>query len=238
MRSNRRRNVATYWLVGILTAAIAACTGLALVRDAGAPRAATLSDARAALDGASTLSIIGDSTGNDADEWVALWAADLGRSRQVTVQQWLRGDWRPEQLTYGDRGARLTIWNAGEPGGAAAWAVGQLGTVQPEPPDLTLISVGHNNTSDDIVGQLDQLQQQLDPGVPLVLLLQNPGRGDRQKRQAATLHAANSWARDHRVPTIDVTAAFTDPDRQMVDDAHPNAAGSRVWAERVGAALG
>jgi len=239
--STRRRFTlgSQYWLVGGLALLTAILLSLLVVRTIDAPSAteASLSGARKVLRGPATISVIGDSTGNDDNEWVALWAADLGRDRQVTLHMWRTGRYRSEPLMFGQRGDQITIWNGSHGGGAANWAIDQLDIVQPEQPDLIILSLGHNNTEGDIISQLEQLRGRLSEGVPVVLILQNPGRGDRKERQAATLRAAQGWARTRSVPIIDVNAVFTDPDRQMFDTAHPNELGSRVWAETVAEAL-
>lgn len=220
-----------YWLLALLALLTTALVGSASVRATGP--AASLTQAREALDGSATISIIGDSTGNDLNEWVALWAADLGADRQVTLNRWLDGRYRADPVRYGDRGDAVTIWNASHPGGAASWAVDQLAAVQPECPDLVILNLGHNNTEANVAPQLEQLHLQLSEGVPVVLVLQNPGRGAHRDPQAATLRSAAEWAAIRRVPTIDVTASFTKPDRQMLDDIHPNEIGSRTWADTV-----
>lgn len=203
-----------------------------------APPPASLDDARQVLTGPATIQIIGDSTGNDGNEWVALWAQHLGRDHRITLHQWLDGQYKPPPLAYGDSGPRTTIWNASQAGGAANWAVEQLDVVEAESADLLILSLGKNNTSTDVAGQLDQLTETLKPDVPQVLILQNPSRGNLEDQQAATSKAAERWAAGQGIPTIDAGAAFTDPPTQMYDDVHPNEAGSRAWADVVADALG
>ena len=206
---------------------------------------ASLGAARRALTGPATISVIGDSTGDAAGEWVDLWAQHLADDgRRVTLHQWATDQYASQPTTYGDGGDReVSIWNAGKPGGTADWAADRLGTVQPERPDLLILSLGHNNRHTDVDAQLDRLRGDMknrwdDPTIPTVVILQNPRRHEREAPQAATLRSIRAWATDHDVPTIDVTSAFADPDRQMLDDAHPNPAGSEAWATTVADALG
>ena len=199
-----------------------------------------LAEARSVLAGPATVSVIGDSTGNDGDEWVALWAAKLGGAHRVVLHQWIQNRYKTPELVAGGHGPEIQIWNAGQPGAPANWAVEHLDTVEPQRPDLVIISAGHNNTSDDIGAQLDQLQGAIDGRwgpTPVVLILQNRGRGPHEQRQDATRSAASAWATRQEVPVIDVAPALTDPDRQMRDDVHPNEAGSKSWADAVANAL-
>jgi hypothetical protein len=253
------------WLVGLLAIVTAALVAAALMRGttgvavpaappassspspspspSAEPEAATLDDARRALRGSATLSVIGDSTGDERGEWVELWARRLADDgRQVALHQWAVDRFEPEPVQGRGEGDEITIWNASLSGGQANWANDQLESVQPERPDLILLSVGHNNLSTNIAGQLDELQRELGrrwdgQDIPLVAILQNPGRGEHEGRQNATLGVLRTWAADQGVPTIDVTSAFTDPAKQLHDDVHPNERGSRVWADTVADAL-
>ena len=241
-RSSRSGSSVRYWLLSVLALVSAVLLGVAAALATRGVPSASLAEARKALDGSSsTVSIVGDSTGNDPDEWVALWAAELGLSRRVELHQWLDGKYGAEPVSFGDRGDELTIWNAGKPGGSAAWAADQLDIVQPERPDLVIFNVGHNNTSANVAGQLSQMKsvvsQRWGGSVPQVVILQNPSRGDLKDKQTATLGTVASWAASNEVPTIDVTSAFTRPARFLRDDVHPNPLGSRIWADVVADAL-
>jgi lysophospholipase L1-like esterase len=207
------------------------------------PKPATLDDAREALQDKATVSVIGDSTGNDRGEWVELWAQRLADDdRAVALHQWAGDDFQPEPIEYEGSGDEVTLWNASLSGGQANWANDMLATVQPERPDLILLNVGHNNVPNNVAGQLNELRREIDrrwdgQDIPLVAVLQNPGRGEHEDRQAATLRVIRTWATNKGVPTIDVTSAFTDPEKQMQDDAHPNERGSQIWADVVADSL-
>jgi lysophospholipase L1-like esterase len=253
------------WIVGLVTIVTAALVAAALVRDttgvavpavppastgpspspspSAEPEVATLEDARRALRGSATLSVIGDSTGDQPGEWVELWARRLADDgRRVALHQWAVDRFQPEPVQGPADGDEITIWNASLSGGQANWANDQLDAVQPERPDLILLSVGHNNLSTNIAGQLDELQRELDrrwdgQDIPLIAILQNPGHGEHEGRQKATLDVLRTWAADQSVPTIDVTSAFTDPATQLQDGVHPNERGSQIWADTVADAL-
>ena len=241
-RSRRRGPSVRTWLLSVLAllTAVVVVAALTLSTSSRPIPAASLTKARSALDGSATVSIIGDSTGNDSDEWVALWAAELGLSRRVVLHQWLDGRFRVPAQSFGKNGSNLTMWNASKPGGAAAWAADQLDIVQPERPSLVIFNVGHNNTSANVAGQLSEMKARVSArwgSVPQVVILQNPSTGALKDKQAETLLAVARWAASKEVPTIDVTAAFIQPERLLRDDVHPNPEGSRIWAAVVARAL-
>jgi len=193
-----------------------------------------------------TISVLGDSTGNDAGEWVDLWARHLGGSHIVVLHQWdsVRGAWTPQPITYGNAGPRLTIWNGSQPGANARYPVDKLSRLQPERPDLVIYSFAHNDTAETVVGGLvstiDAVDKRWTSSILRVVILQNPGLHQHGRIQGSTLAALTRWADDSHQPTIDVTSAFRnsrDLPALMQNDAHPNAAGSQLWEATVAAAL-
>ena len=68
------------------------------------------------------ISVLGDSTGNDTDEWVAGWAGHLAeKDASVTLHRWdaASHSYTSEPLLYGDGDREITIWNGALPGGSA-----------------------------------------------------------------------------------------------------------------------
>lgn len=175
----------------------------------------SLDDARDALteDGA-VLGVLGDSTGNDSDEWVALWAAE---------RPWVE------------------VVNASVPGSRANDALGQVADLLPPDVDVVVLNYGHNHSTgnvDEIAALLGEVAEHAPDAVP-VMMLQNPQLGD---ANADVRDAVAAVAAAAGVPTVDVAAAFEDDGRDLssllVDDLHPNGEGSRVWADAVAEALG
>ena len=195
-----------------------------------------------------TISVLGDSTGNDPNEWVAVWAEHLGETHRVTMHRWQgeRGGYNEARtLTYGTGGSSVAIWNMSEPGATASYPADKLPAGQPEKPDLVILSFGHNNDKTSVGSQLGQvrrsLNQQWHADVPTLVVLQNPGVNEHGARQRETLVAVARWAEKVSLPTIDVASAFDNAENRpslMYDDIHPNRKGSRLWAKVVGKALG
>jgi lysophospholipase L1-like esterase len=248
-RPGRSRRGRLVLVVAVALVAVVLLGGSVSYGAGGRASAAELQQARAVLSRTTpaVVSVLGDSTGNDPGEWVDLWAADLGATRRVTLHQWDTGtkDWKPAVVRYGTAGQQLTIWNGSQNRAQAADPIMRLARFQPERPDLVLYSFGHNNNADTIV---DGLQATIDADdehwnarLVRVVILQNPSRQRPGEGQQRTLRAVDAWATRTGQPTIDVTAAFrassTDLPALLMDDLHPNAAGSRVWAGAVADAL-
>lgn len=215
---------------------------------AEAPAPASLDPARAVLASGQpvVISVLGDSTGNDGDEWVVRWAEKLGENHKVTVHMWdaVRQDWKQDVRTFGRSGVEVTIWNASQPGETADYPADKIDRVQPEQPGLVLYNFGHNDQAGSIgphTGQtMDAVAAHWSAQIPSAVILQNPARGDRAVTQDATLAALPGWSAQRGAPAIDVTSAFRsagDLAALLVDELHPNPAGSQLWADTVHAAL-
>jgi hypothetical protein len=191
-----------------------------------------------------TISVLGDSTGNDTTDWVVLWARHLAKDRKVAVHQWdaTKQQYVEEPLRYGTGRRAATIWNASQSGAKANFAADMIATVQPKHPDLVIYNFGHNNTSSDIGQQLSEDQNAVASHrgqIPAVVMLQNPGLHEHGSVQKETLVAVSRWANANGLPTVPVASAFeVDTQRLMLDDTHPNERGMKVWASVVAATIG
>lgn len=221
---------------------------LAVAAWSSAPAAASHGEARAVLGRAApiTVSVLGDSTGNEDGEWVDLWARRLGQSRTVVLHQWDdgRGGWLPTVRVYGSGGPQVTIWNGSKSGAQAGYALDRLGLIQPVRPDLVVYSFGHNHWPGNVVGPLRSLTSAVDRRWPVppaaLVVLQNPELGERAPTHARVEDEVSRWAGEAGLPTVDVFAAFRsrpDEARLLKDFHHPSAAGSAVWAQVVEEAL-
>jgi hypothetical protein len=196
---------------------------------------------RAAVGDAGSILVIGDSTGNDPGEWVDLWAQDLGRAREVTLRQWASGaeEFADPPLVYGS-GRALGIWNLSYPGVRADYA-GRLASV-PVQPDAVILNVGHNRSANAIRRVIRTTTPAIEDRwgeVPEAYVLQNPSTADPDQSESAVTFLRTLATQD-RVPVIDVHAAFLEAGplgALLGDGTRPNAQGSRVWADAVGAAL-
>lgn len=193
------------------------------------------------------ISVLGDSTGNGTDEWVALWAADLGQSRNVVVQRWDPDTqaWSLPTLRFGSSGPAVEIWNGSVPGWQPYQATEIVAAIQPAKPDLVIYNYGHNSTGNTIATQMSDLHAAStalwpEAPPPAVAVLQNPALGERGARQDHTMEVLATWAAITGLPTIDVLSAFYaagDLAPLMIDDVHPNQQGSRIWADTIYGAL-
>ncbi|MBT2485007.1 MULTISPECIES: SGNH/GDSL hydrolase family protein [unclassified Microbacterium] len=194
------------------------------------------------------ISVIGDSTGNDTDEWVAGWAEHLTRNDATVVVNF----WDPtagaykKRVVYGRGEREVVIWNGSVPGQPADAALPILEKLQPESPNLIIYNFGHNDGTLPTGTALQKLTTaalaRWGSSAALAATLQNPGTGAQAAESDHGRRSVAEWARLHDVPTIDVYAAFiADPQWAtdlMRDAAHPNEIGSRLWAETVADTLG
>jgi lysophospholipase L1-like esterase len=193
-----------------------------------------------------TIQVLGDSTGNDPNEWVDLWAKHLGDSSRVELHQWAAKtqDWDPEIVTYGDSGRKVTIWNGSFPGARASYPLDRLGKITPEKPDLIVYNYGHNATANTIVNEMaftiDKVNARY-PGTPRVATLQNPARGSRKPIEDPTRVALRNWADSIGLALIDIEKVFNEESELaaiMKDEVHPNYEGEKLWADEVIRVLG
>lgn len=198
---------------------------------------------------ASIISVLGDSTGNSAGEWVDLWAQDLARNATVTVHMWdqLEQQYYSQPKVYGTAEKQITIWNGSMSGASADYPVDKLPVIQPETPDVVLLSFGHNGTPQNIGPAFQATYDAVIAAAPdaaTTVIIQNPANPPRTERTNENQAAVKQWAETNDLPTLDVRAAFdTEPDLTalLLNDGtgvHPNEAGSRVWADAIIAELG
>ena len=208
------------------------------------PKSVALGEVDLARTDSVTISVLGDSTGNDATDWVILWAQHLAEDCKVVVHRWnaTKQQYEKDPLLYGTGAKTVTISNASQPGADADFAVGIVPTVQPKQPDLVIYNFGHNNTSLNVGPQLSATQNAVASQwgqIPSVVMVQNPGQHAHGLVQKETLIAVARWADANGEPPVVVRSAFeADLPRLMLDDVHPNQAGMKVWARVVEAAIG
>ncbi|QQB63381.1 SGNH/GDSL hydrolase family protein [Kytococcus sedentarius] len=187
-----------------------------------------------------TLLVVGDSTGDERTEWVALWAARMaGEGAEVTYRDWVPGEerWTDDPLTLGDGDRHVTIVNASQAGARPAYPLARR--LLPDAADLVLVSFGHNGTREQEVAEMRQLLDRLAqdyPDAPVGVIAQNPALGGSVEHSRANREAVEQVARARDLPVIDVHGAFVDHgdvESLLVDDLHPSDAGSRLWAETV-----
>jgi hypothetical protein len=213
--------------------------------------------------GASNASIliIGDSTGNGADEWVTLAAqklATLFASYTVQIRYWNESTGieynAPQVIQAGTSSYILDIWNCSVSGQIPGYVQGfRWNTaIVPTNPDLIFISHGHNLGDPTGVVYLEQmgrntflsLTEELALQFPLagiVLIAQNPSTlAGREKWQAIKANTLEQVVSMRGYGFIDVHQAFIDtknPSAYIGDGTHPNSNGSILWADVVTKAM-
>ena len=189
-----------------------------------------------------TLLVVGDGSGDDPGEWVDLLAQDLGAGRQVTLHGWddATGAFAAP-VVYGT-GKPLDVWNLSYPGTTPAYAA-RLDDVTATP-GAVVLSVGHDRDARSVNRVLTATRRAITAtwdDLPTALVLQDPSTGRARKQQAQAVDAVRARAVRDRLPVIDVRSVFAgadSPGALLADASNPSAAGSRLWADTVGSALG
>lgn len=173
------------------------------------------------------LVVIGDGYSNLRSQWLQQWAIALAAERPVEVSLWAEAEDvrynEPDVLSEGD-GPALTIWNASRSGTTIAEAAdhleGFLGAAVDV--DAVLLSLGRGSSGEDVAASLDQLVDQLDPTLPVLVLIGPPGL-----YSTTVTDGILAWAQDHedRVALVDL--------RQTA----PEEATAEEWAAAFQAAL-
>lgn len=196
-----------------------------------------------------TISVLGDSVGNDPGEWVSKAAEAWADDRVVVVHHfdWQKVAWLPRTEVFAPDGEpakpQVTVWNFGWPGGTPLRAAQHLELGVPTKPDLAIVSFGHNLAPASVVPQYDALATALTKRwgkVATVTTLAHmtpvvrPGQAEGRARLAR-------WLQARGLPYIDERRVFdTGPgERPTVfhDAIHPNWLGYRLIADLVDAAL-
>lgn len=198
---------------------------------------ASMDEAREAFaeDGSRVL-VLGDSTGNGWDEWAFLWAEEQGLPGAMWMTETENG--------YSGATESTRLWSGAMVEATADYPVEHWDAMWPEAdPDLVLLNYGHFYSSgDEAVESMEALRAAIEeqaPETPVVVILQNPQADD---ANASVREAIAGWAQESGLPTIDVAAAFAESDEPLanlrLDQLNPSTAGSQLWAETVGEALG
>lgn len=203
--------------------------------------------------------VIGDSTGNQTNEWVYLWAqavAAMFPALTVRVAFWDEtGNVynAPTVVQTGTGPRTLTIWNCSAAGQTQDYVLGSRWNtaVVPADPDLVIVSHGHNtgdplasaNTFWGVRNKFLALTEELAalfPYAGIVLIAQNPSYiAGRELWQARKADMYEDLAALRGYGFIDVHQAFVDDGRGAaltLDNTHPTDVGSQLWADVVASA--
>ena len=187
--------------------------------------------------------VLGDSTGDDTDEFPFLAAQQLAsaHNRPVIVHRWADGRGYGEESTFpaGRDAAAIHIWNGSVSGSVGSYAANNLKAMTPVAADLVLINYGHNYAGpQEAKAGISQLLEDIDEHLgrpPILVIIQNP-KNPETELSSAIVEQVRAAASAYACETVDVHRAFEDagdPDLLLVDDTHPSPAGSKVWADAV-----
>lgn len=201
--------------------------------------------------------VLGDESGDGADEWVALWAKELAADHTTKYSGWdsaSRSFTRATSSGSGN-GSEVSIFNASQESGtltkttqdldAVRRAMSASGAATPaakKVTDVVVVSFGYREQTEEFAQNLETLTEELEPGTPVLVVNQAPQKGSGANGQRDRARAATDWADQNKYGAVDVFAAFIaapEPLAQLVDakGVLPNARGHQVWAEAVAAKL-
>jgi len=197
------------------------------------------------------ITVLGDSTGNDGDEWVAALARTISAEKRRTVVYYawdaLAGTYKaPLTIGAGLSVQPVTVWNGSAAGKGPYYSQMNLPAIAPQPSDVLIVSHGHNFT-DAVTGPAKEsqlidvtvAQWAVPPAVAVVV--QNPTT-TAAEAQAAKLDAVAATFADSGYTVIDVASAFrAQYDLRALlqaDGTHPNNHGQLVWLDTTRRALG
>ena len=196
--------------------------------------------------------VVGDSTGDEPDEWVFLLVQELAPlypSYGVNYYLWNRRNpgWptTPWVIQEGAPGTHvLNIWNMSVSGTRENYGLTYAESeIVPKKPDLLFVSYGHNDGADTVrfrwgVQSLVETVAAQSPRTEILLIAQNPETGNTYQ-QAHAAELAQLASEEH-VGLVDVLGAFEatgNPSAYVKDGIHPTVGGSYLWMHTVLASL-
>ncbi|MDH3022463.1 SGNH/GDSL hydrolase family protein [Gordonia alkanivorans] len=201
-----------------------------------------------------SITVVGDSTANNADEWGYRLADRIASTFKRTV---IVHDWSIEQsgynreVTVGAPGRPLVdIWNGSASGKGPAYSIENWAKLSPEPAKLYLINHGHNVADPsrlvDGVNTLARDAKAQNPLATVGIVLQNPRMDspERQQSQQDGVDRLRSYVEHENIygaAVIDVNRAYYRAGDVALllreDRFHPNVRGSVVAADTIAARL-
>ena len=198
-----------------------------------------------------TISILGDSTGDTMDEWVATIARTIAEDHDRSVRYFA---WDAVTTAYGPvtifgeglSEAPVTVYNGSAPGQGPFYSQSNLPALVPDPSDLIIVNHGHNFTDAPSgaakeAALVTAAEEQWQNSPAMAIILQNP-RTTTPQQQEDNVEAIDRAFADSNYLLIDVASAFR-AERALApllqpDGVHPNDKGQELWAESVARGLG
>jgi hypothetical protein len=195
------------------------------------------------------VTVIGDSTGNEAGEWVDLAFRELAEEldRPLVQHPWdiLTDSYLPEIRSNADAtSAPIIVWNGSASGKTGQYSLEHFDTLVPAQPDLVVFNHGLNNVPEPetVAPQLTALVAEIErywpESVGYAAILENPRFDEWATAHATVIDNVASWlAENQAVREIDVHGVYRaalSPELLLLPDLlHPSAAGSALTASTV-----
>jgi hypothetical protein len=198
------------------------------------------------------ITIYGDSTGQgdftNSRRWPLRFATSLAAkfpAYTVNFHMWNNGTNAynaPVVIQTGTGPRKLDVYNGSASRMTTGYSLEHFATMSPVVPDVAIVSHAHNQSPLNFLPEYSLLPQRIQrayPGVPVVLMGQNPRwttdagyAAQRERVQAIAQYAAREG-----FGFIDAMSVFEldpNPDANLIaDGTHPTEAGYKVWADEV-----
>lgn len=190
-----------------------------------------------------SITVLGDDSSVGDTGWVFLWARDtLGADHTVVYHEYNRttGGYAAAR-TLSSKGPTVDVWNASYLSATAAKDTADLGKLYPQPTDIVILNLGHQDDQATFDADVTTLWQAVSAKqTPLgLVILQNPETATTGLQETRMKNLARTADR-LGLPTVDVMKAFTDasvPLTELVIGARPTQQGAQLWAGTVTSAL-
>ncbi|GAB3617656.1 hypothetical protein GCM10027416_22130 [Okibacterium endophyticum] len=199
------------------------------------------------------VAVLGDSTGDEAGEWVDLAFTELA---ELTGRTLVMHPWDKQTSGYLSEirrfesapNAPLVVWNGSASGETAEYSLAHLDTILPERPDVVIVNHGLNNvreptqTAAEFTALIRAIEQRWTGTVGYAAILENPRFDEWSEAHRTVIDTVTEWAKSQEtVRVIDVFAAYIgsgrEPSLLLPDLLHPSVEGSRLTADVVLAAI-
>lgn len=183
--------------------------------------------------------VLGDGSGDEADEWVSIWAKrHVARTHQVSYQAWdAEAEDYGQPVQSGSKGSTVTIWNASTSAPSLGAEDDRVAKAW-QPADIVMLSYGHRQAADALPAGLGAIRAAVkaeSKDAIILAMIQNPDQVATEATQRDATLAVAAWAKKAGLDTVDVYDAFLkNPERRsaLVEvDGSPTPLGSEIWAK-------
>ncbi len=189
-----------------------------------------------------SITVLGDDSSVGDTGWVFLWARDtLGADHTVVYHEYSRATGGYTARTLSNKGPTVDVWNASYSSATAAKDTADLGKLYPQPTDVVILNLGHQEDPTTFDADVTTLWQAISAKqTPLgLVILQNPETATTGLQDIRMKNLARTADR-LGLPTVDVAKAYTDasvPLTELVIGARPTEQGAQLWVATLTTAL-